>query len=56
MRNKVIFSVYQGSNKDEFNHKELMDKLKGFNPIEAEGMYQGVAEKSIAAYGCDSFC
>lgn len=47
MKNKLIFSVYNGSPNDYKNHLKILTQLKSLNPVEVMGQYKGQREMSI---------
>jgi hypothetical protein len=47
MKNKVIFSVFNGSKLDNDNHKKVLNQLKSLSAKELNGKYKNQLEKSI---------
>ena len=43
----VFFSVFNGSTDDLANHDDVLTRFKDLNPLEVNGCYKGVQEKSI---------
>ena len=48
MKNKVIFSVFNGSKTDNENHVKIFKQLKSLSAKEMNGKYNNKLEKSIA--------
>lgn len=51
MKNKIIFSVYNGSVNDYTNHIEILKRLKSLSAKELQGKYKGSLELSIILDG-----